>query len=182
MAEGWVLEIRRLREDVRPADGKRRTVGLYAIWINGTDTRLWGYVAEPGGPGDNKHMGNDLCLEAGVYRIQSHSTPHYATVDYANGMNIPRPAVELVDTGDRQAILFHPGVGFLSSIGCLNPSSNLLMPDQEIDFGDSRSHVIRLINNLRSFGGPDCFNGEPIPGVTVNIRDAVGTQMVAANG
>lgn len=169
----WELKISRIREDQR--DARRRTISVYSIWVDGFDTHLWGYVAEPGGPGDNAHMGNDRRIEAGKYGLKAHVGPHYATVDYSRGADYPRPAVELTGTGNRQAILWHPGQGFLSSIGCLNPCSNLLEPYRDIDYGDSRAHVVRLINNLRSFCGEDWLKlDKPIPNVSVVIHDPTG--------
>ncbi len=168
----WELVIIRFREDYH--DLRFRRVGVYAVVMEKVLTGIWGWTAEPGGPGDNKHAGNDLCIEPGIYGLQAHFGPHYRTTGYARGKEYPRPAIELTETGKRESILFHPGSGFLSSIGCLNPSNNLIHSNGNIDYTDSRNHVVRLLNHLKKTFGPDIFtSAKPIVGASVQIIDLV---------
>jgi hypothetical protein len=179
----WKLELTRIRQDRR--DFSRgflwwrtttsyfRTVSTYRVWHDDKYSALWGCCVEPGGPGDNSRAGNDKCIEAGVYPLKTHDGERYLTIGYADGLNHPRPAIELMATGHRGSILFHPGQGFLSSIGCINPSSPLVMDTTDIDYADSRARVLAVIEDLRAFLGKDFpdHNGIPIPGAYLHIID-----------
>ena len=165
----WELIITRLRQDVR--GGRTRTVGHYQVFHDNVAVAwLMGYTAEPGGPGDNNHIGNDRRIEAGTYPIGTHDGPRYRTVNY--GIVQPRPAIEVLKTGGRVGILFHPGEGFLSSLGCINPSSNLGTSDMNIVYGDSRSRVIWIINDLHNYLGKlfPHTDGRLIPDATICIK------------
>ena len=169
MTTRWELVITRLRQDVR--DGRVRTVGHYQVYHDKVAVAwLKGYTAEPGGPGDNNHIGNDRRIEAGTYQLGTHDGTRYRTIDY--GIVQPRPAIEILNTGVRRAILFHPGERFLSSIGCINPSGNIGTSDMDIVYGDSRSRVIWTINDMASYIGRDFphSNGKVIPNATICIN------------
>jgi hypothetical protein len=63
----------------------------------------------------------------------------------------PKPSLELKGTGDRTEILIHPGRGFLSSIGCINPCTYLPNSNEVITYVGSRQRVIAMIENLKSY-------------------------------
>jgi hypothetical protein len=73
--------------------------------------------------------------------------------------------VELLDTGARSEILIHPGIGFLSSIGCINLCTNLPNSSEGITYTSSRRRVISMIENMKVFLAGDfpTRNGKPIP-------------------
>lgn len=167
--KNWKLVMTRLREEQR---GKQvRTVSTYQVWHGTKKAELSGYCVEPGGPGDNAHSGNDRRVEAGTYKLATHDGEKYKTIGYAGGRAHPRPALELVGTGKRVAILFHPGVGFLSSIGCINPTRQLPGAGDNLDYADSRNRVLKVLDDARSYLGHDfpSENGHPIPGATISI-------------
>ncbi len=65
------------------------------------------------------------------------------------------PAIRLLDTDQRTGILIHPvyppeRTQFVASVGCLNPASELSC-DALVDFWDSRTRVIALLDSLRAF-------------------------------
>ena len=68
--------------------------------------------------------------------------------------------------------MIHPGRGFLSSVGCINPAKSLGSKDTDIDFQDSRSRTIALIDDLKAFLGAKfpSKNGKPIPNAFVVIE------------
>src|SRR5262245_61104491 len=73
----------------------------------------------------------------------------------------PMPGLRLKGTGNRTGILIHPGHPpdlYLSSTGCFNPT-NALSAGQTMDSWDSRTRVIGLIDNLRSFS-PSAFQND----------------------
>ena len=86
---------------------------------------------------------------------------------------LPMPGLLLKETGQRTAILIHPGHPpklYLSSIGCLNPT-NPLGKNDNMEFFESRARVIALIDSLHAFS-PESFRaGRPmqIPGAFVVI-------------
>src|SRR5215471_4852832 len=164
---GWELLIARLREDNR--NGKRRTVGKYQVFHNGSPVlKLSGACAETRGPGDNSKAGNNRRIEAGRYPLRTQDGAKYVTIGYKNStsaMQIPRPGLDVGNTNKRIGILIHPGRGFLSSIGCINPTKSLAGADADMDFNDSRTRVIALIDDMKSFLGASFpnKNGRPIP-------------------
>jgi hypothetical protein len=83
----------------------------------------------------------------------------------------PKPGLELNDTGKRSEILIHPGHGFLSSVGCINPCSSLPSANELINFVGSRQRVIDIIEDLKAFLGTKFpkQNGKPIPSAFVVI-------------
>ena len=116
-------------------------------------------VFEAHGPGDNTATGtaHHRRLEAKIYPLGTHSSaglfPKYATHGYT-GSTIAgaqaRPAIRLDNTGYRSGVLFHPGMGFLWSVGCLNFSKPLSGPDKDIDYTDSRARVIAVIEDMKA--------------------------------
>jgi hypothetical protein len=163
----WQLVITRVRVECL---GPVRTVGHYQVFHNGMPTDLTGWTAEPGGPGDNQHMGNDRRIEAGTYPLLTHQGEHYLTIGY--GFFKPKPALELGKTGSRKSILFHPASGFLSSLGCINAAGPLFNVWSRMSFIDSRKRVIEIIDDLSHFLG-DAFpkeNGMPIPHATIILK------------
>jgi hypothetical protein len=174
MANGWELRITRLREDKRGK--KRRTVGKYQVFRDDSPvTGLSGMIVETKGPGDNSHAGNNRRIKAGTYPLRSHSGPKYVTFGFTTSTNptaLKRPALEVGKTAPRGAILIHPGRGFLSSVGCFNPSKGLANAAADIDFADSRSRVIDLIHDLRTFLGETFppVNDKEIPLASIIIE------------
>jgi hypothetical protein len=78
---------------------------------------------------------------------------------------LPMPGLLLKGTGQRTAILIHPGHPpklYLSSIGCLNPTRPLGKNDS-MEFFESRARVIALIDSLRAFSPESFHDGRPMP-------------------
>ena len=152
---GFVMAIKRLRTDRRGSgSGARyRTVGTYECYMDGVllgDALLSGAIAEPRGPGDNSQTGviYGRRIAAGTYQFGTHSGPRYATFNYdANGK---KPALYVHDTDERDAILVHPGSGFKSTIGCINPTGSLTDADDDISASVSRTRVIALIDMMKA--------------------------------
>jgi hypothetical protein len=164
---GWELLITRVREDSR--NGRRRTVGQYQVFHNGSPvSSLSGVCAETRGPGDNSKAGNNRRIEAGRYPLRTQDGKKYVTIGYKQSTSIteiPRPGLDVGNTNKRVGILVHPGRGFLSSIGCINPAKSLVRADSDIDFIDSRTRVIAIIDDMKTFLGGSFpkRNGRPIP-------------------
>jgi hypothetical protein len=173
---GWEFHIERKVEQRRASDGKRRTVGNYQIYHDGvkqTGQGMFGMVAETRGPGDNQQAGNNRRVEQGRYPLFTQAGTKYVTIGYKESESIgaiPRPGIELMDTGNRAEILIHPGIGFLSSIGCINPCTNLPNANEPIDFIPSRRRVIAIINDMKSYiAGFPTNNGKRIPNAFVVV-------------
>ena len=175
--QGWELYIKRNVEQKRSSDGKRRTVGEYQVYHDGvaqTGPGMKGQMAESRGPGDNDVAGNHRRVEAGRYPIATQAGTKYVTIGYTSSQSsaaLPRPGIELLQTGNRSEILIHPGIGFLASIGCLNPCTNLPDATEPIDFVPSRARVIRIIDDLKQYLGArfPTANGKTIPDARVVI-------------
>jgi hypothetical protein len=173
----WELHIVRRSEQVRASDGKRRTVGAYQVFHHGvpqTGAGLSGTVAETRGPGANAPAGNNRRIEAGRYPLAAQNGTKYDTIGYhtsASPAVSPKPGLELLRTELRREILIHPGRGFLSSIGCINPCTRLPNAMEMIDYVGSRRRTIALIDDLRAFLGNQfpTQNGRPIPRAFVVI-------------
>lgn len=174
---GWEFHIVRVSEQRRPSDGKRRTVGRYQVFHDGVPQAgpsLSGTVAETRGPGANTPAGNSRRVEAGRYPLFTQDGTKYVTIGYKDSVSpsvLPKPGLELKQTGDRSEILIHPGAGFLSSIGCINPCTSLPKASEPIDFAPSRRRVIALIEDLRAFVGATFpgVNGVRVPNAFVVI-------------
>ena len=174
---GWEFHIVRNSEQRRASDGKRRTIGRYQVYHDGvaqTGAGLSGTVAETRGPGANKPAGNGRRVEARRYPLWTQAGSHYVTIGYRdseNAAHLPKPGLLLEDTGERVGILIHPGKGFLSSIGCINPCTSLPNAEEPIDFAPSRRRVIAIIEDAKAYAAA-AFpnqNGRRIPNAWVVI-------------
>jgi len=173
MPNNWELRIKRLEEQAR--SGRRRTVGTYQVFHDGAAvTGLGGFTAETRGPGDNKTTGNMRCVEPGIYPLSTQDGDKYCTLGYTSNTNpaaLRRPALLLRNTNKRVGILLHPARNFLWSVGCINPAKALKTAASDIDFIDSRTRIIAIIDDLKSYLGP-AFpnkNGRPVPNATIVI-------------
>jgi hypothetical protein len=173
---GWEFHIVR-REEQKRSDGRRRTVGTYKVFHDGVPrigTDFSGMVAEAKGLGANAPAGNGRRVEAGRYPMATQAGTRYVTFGYKEDDDPdmePKPGLELTATGKRSEILIHPGQGFLSSIGCINPCTNLPTANEPIDYVGSRQRVIAIIEDLKEFLG-NTFpktNGKKIPKAFVVI-------------
>jgi hypothetical protein len=174
--EGWEMHIVRKSEQRRASDGKRRTVGTYQVFHDGVAQSgfgMKGTVAETRGPGANRPRGNNRRVEEGRYPLATQNGTKYKTWNYkdSEATNVlPKPGFELTSTGQRSEILVHPGIGFLSSIGCINPCTSLPNAGEPITYASSRKRVIALIEDMKAF--VERFpgtNGRKIPGAFVVI-------------
>ena len=153
--QGWEILIERSHVQKR-ADGKVRTVGRYQVFHDGVPTTLAGTTAESPGPGSNAVAGNKKRIEPGRYPLFTQAGSKYVTLNYTSNANqaaLPRPGIELKETGNRREILVHPGIGFLASVGCINLCTVLPDAVEPISFPGSRARVIAMINDLVGFHG-----------------------------
>lgn len=171
MSGTWVMRITRVDEQTR--NGRRRVVGRYRVTRDGVDVpALSGWTAETRGPGDNARAGNNRCIETGTYPLAVQDGEKYATVGYTANTNptaLRRPGLLVEGTDARVGILIHPARGFLWSIGCINPASDLSGAASDIDFLDSRARVIALIDDLTAFRGGRLAHSGKIAGATLII-------------
>ena len=95
----------------------------------------------------------------------------YGYVENDDPNDFPQPGLELTDTGDRTEILIHPGQGFLFSVGCINPCTNLPNANEPIGYVGSRRRVLAIIADMKTFLGADfpMTNGKQIPKAFVVI-------------
>ena len=173
---GFCIHLKRDRqEQVR---GRVRTVGDYECYWNGSRLRdLSGQILEPGGPGDNTSSvgGNyDRRVEAGIYPLFIQNGTRYKTYDYSDDGSRPNPGLLLGSTEERVAILIHPGSGFLSSEGCLNPASGNRGPASAINFAGSREKVIEFIEVMKEKLGARFPASGRIPGAVIVIEGEPG--------
>ncbi len=153
--QGWELRVERL--SVQQDGAKVRTYGAYQAHRDGQALpALAGHVCECPGPGDNVHQ-NGKRIEAARYPLWTQFGPMYRSTGYSTDLATPgrihMPGIRLEETGNRTHILVHPGHPpdlYLSSIGCLNLTKQLASHEM-IDFSDSRSRVIALLDSLRGF-------------------------------
>ena len=163
---GWEFHVQRL--GIHKSGTNIRTYGEYQVFLDGNAiAALSGNVCESPGPGENQTPatpGNPRRLQQGRYPLSTQFGSHFVTVGYTtqHPENHPMPGVLLTGTGNRSAILIHPGHPppppsslYLSSIGCLNLTKPL-QPDDLMDFLESRSRVIDVINNLAAYA-PTAF-------------------------
>ena len=166
---GW--ELRVLRLGIQQSGVKSRTYGSYEAFLDGEPiANLAGNVCECEGPGENIIPKTDKRIKEGRYPLRTQFGPHYHTIGYSTDRNVagqvPMPGILVGDTGNRDAILIHPGHPpklYLSSIGCLNLTKPLQAGD-DMDFWESRDRVIALIDSLRAFA-PDAFDREVSTGI-----------------
>jgi hypothetical protein len=133
-----------------------------------------GMVAETKGPGANAPEDNGLRIEQGRYPLATQAGTKYVTWNYVINDNwdvLPKPALELTNTGDRTEILIHPGNGFLRSVGCINLCTSLPDASEPVDFAPSRTRVIAMIEDLKAYLGAafPATNGREIPRAFVVI-------------
>lgn len=147
---GFCLHLKRVRQETRASAGFSRTVGEYRCYWNGAEIPgLTGQIVERGGPGDNTTAvgdNRDRRIREGLYPLAIQDGSHYKTYDYSDNESTPKPGLLLKKTDERTAILLHPGKNYISSIGCLNPTSSMTDARSQIDFVDSRRQVIAIIS------------------------------------
>lgn len=161
--DGWILHIKRLREEQRKGMRFARTIGAYQVYRDGKPIEnLNGATVERQGPGDNSRAGKTTHarIKAGPYPLLIHRSKKYATRGYAKDGQPPRPAIEVGSTGDRSAILVHPAGGYGSTIGCINLAWQLAGPQKNISLPDSVARVVAIIENLKEYLGRQ-FPDEP---------------------
>lgn len=177
-SSGFCIHVQRLREEKRASKSFSRTIGEYQCYWNGTAIQgLSGQLAERGGPGDNTTaIGNakDLRIKAGIYLLAVHRGSRYRTSGYTTNLSTtatPRPGILLKKTEERTAILIHPGGDYVWSVGCLNPTSSLVDSKSPIDFVDSRTRVIAIIDAMKELlqGSFPTAAGATIPSAVVLI-------------
>jgi hypothetical protein len=167
--EGWEFHVVRKSVQKRASDGKKRTIGTYAVFHDGKPVPgLSGTTAESRGPGDNQVPGNGKRIEPGRYPLATQAGTKFVTHNFTGNLNqaaLPRPGVELLKTGARSEILIHPGMGFLASVGCINLAKSLPNPEEKISFLGSRTRTIAIIEDLKAFLGSKFpgTNGKSIP-------------------
>jgi hypothetical protein len=168
VGRGWELLV--CRQEVQYFKNEKRTYGMYQVYRDRIPINdLVGFMCECRGPGDNKNKRSRKRIEEGRYALLTQFGRRYQTIGYSNDSGFPMPGLRLGGTGNRDAILIHPGHPpnlYLTSIGCLNPTGPLAS-NQRMDFCDSRKRVIALIDNLRKFA-PAAFKHE----VNTRISDA----------
>jgi hypothetical protein len=148
----WELQVKRL--GVQRRGQHVRTYSAYQVVIDGTPvTNLSGHICECPGPGDNTAHGRKehLRIHEGRYSLSTQFGDHYVSVDFTDDAKFPMPGFRLLGTEVRTDILVHPGhppTLYLSSIGCLNPTKPL-KANQNMDFKESRTRVIALLESLR---------------------------------
>jgi hypothetical protein len=173
----WELHVIRQTVQRRLSDGKQRTVGVYQIYHDGiaqSGAAMSGMTAESKGPGANVPKDNGKRIEEGRYPLFTHPPGRYATWKYTNSLEpdaVPKPSLELKETGERYDILVHPGHDFVASVGCINLCTSLPDANEEITFVSSRKRVITVLDNLKSYLGKDFpkSNGLDIPRAFVVI-------------
>lgn len=177
-AIGFAIHLMRERIQRRATKAYPRTVGRYQCHWNGAPIAgLEGFMVERGGPGDNtRAIGDkqDRRIREGTYRLALHVGTKYRSVGYAGSASHtakPKPGLLLLDTGERTAVLIHPGMNWLWSVGCLNPSGDLPNGSARIDYRDSRARTIDIIEAIRSRVGAAFPSraGKPIPGAMIVI-------------
>jgi chitosanase len=166
LPSGWVFLLQRLREELRPGKQFRRTVGTYQIFHDGLPVSgLAGMTVERQGPGDNTLTGKHQhrCIEAATYNLVTHVSDNYRTVGYATTGEHPRPAIEVSGTNRRSEILIHPGVGYGSTIGCINLAARLSDANADISLDDSTRRVVDVVADLKVFVGGHLPSGNKVP-------------------
>jgi hypothetical protein len=164
---GWEFLVQRL--GIHQSTLGTRTYGTYQAYRGGQPVdALSGNVCESPGPGENDFPAseeNPRRIEQGRYPLWTQFGENYRTIGYTPSVDppgqTPMPGVLLGSTGNRTAILIHPGhppTLYLSSIGCLNLTSPV-GPNQAMDFLDSRSRVIAVIGDLQSFAPASFVDG-----------------------
>jgi hypothetical protein len=157
---GWELHINRL--GLQKHGRITRTYSTYQAHRDGVAiASLFGHICECTGPGDNVHR-NSKRIEAGRYPLSTQFGKKYRSMGFSMDTHtpavLPMPGLLLKETGQRTAILIHPGHPpklYLSSVGCLNPT-NPLGKNDNMEFFESRTRVIDLIDSLHAYS-PESF-------------------------
>jgi hypothetical protein len=159
---GWELHMIRTAEQRKWNDRYRiRTVGRYQVYHDGTPQNrryMRGMFAETRGPGDNSRPGNNRRIEEGTYTLHTQGGTKYKTIGYSESGSTnaqPKPGIELKGCRPRTEILIHPGRGFLSSVGCINPCTSLPNGTEPITYSTSRLRTIALLEDLKAYLGDD---------------------------
>jgi hypothetical protein len=171
---GFCIVLDRIKEQKRSGKGYSRTLGEYQCYWNGQKIEGLGQqMLERGGPGSNDASpgrSQRRRIEEGVYPLRIHVGGKYAT--YHEGTS-RKAAILVGKTEDRTAILIHQGYNYLSSIGCLNPTSGITSADTDMNWKKSRLFVLAIIAGMKEHYGsrfpkqgtiPDChliIRGEP---------------------
>jgi hypothetical protein len=179
----WELRVTRL--GIQRSAVCTRTYGSYQAFLKDKPIdELSGNVCECPGPGENDKPGskkNRKRIKAGRYPLWTVYRPHFHTMNYYLKLDPPgqhpMPGILLDEkaTYVRDGIIIHPGhpdTLYISSIGCLNLTKPL-QATEKMDFQDSRSRVIAIIDNLRSFA-PQAFepnHEQRIPDASIVIAD-----------
>jgi len=149
----WELQVKRL--GLQHDSGQRvRTYGAYQVLMNGEPvTNLSGNICECTGPGDNTAVGTKkhLRIREGRYALSTQFGKQYRSSGFTGNATHPMPGFLLLATGNRSAVLVHPGHLpnlYLSSIGCLNPTKPL-KAGEDMVFAESRARVIAMIESLK---------------------------------
>jgi hypothetical protein len=153
--QGWEILVTRLGLHVSGAR-KKRSYGTYQVFIDGQPIAgLGGHIVECLGPGNLVRYSGKR-LKQGRYPLSTqfgrYRTIGYSTDNHTVGKR-PMPAILLSGTEPRDGILIHPAHPpklYLASIGCLNPTKPLASTES-MNFWDSRSRTIALIDSLNSF-------------------------------
>jgi hypothetical protein len=154
--QGWELQVTRL--GLQTHLGVTRTYSSYRAHRDGVAiANLFGHICECTGKGDNTTPGNKKRIKAGRYPLSTQFGKRYRSTGFSMDTHtppvLPMPGLLLMRTGNRTAILIHPGHPpklYLSSIGCLNPTEPLGKNDN-MEFLESRARVIALIDSLLAF-------------------------------
>lgn len=159
---GWEIHVQRL--GLHKLGAQTRTYGEYQVFLNGQPVAaLAGNVCESPGPSENDHpasVADPRRVLQGRYPLSTQFGAHFVTIGFTASDQHPMPGVLLTHTGNRSGVLIHPAHPpldslFLSSIGCLNLTKPL-QPSDRMDFMESRSRVIAVINSLKDFA-PNAF-------------------------
>jgi hypothetical protein len=153
--EGWVLRVRRLRQELRAGMSFARTVGTYQVYHDGVPVEgLAGVTVERQSRGDGAAgKENRLPIGAGQYPLLVHATKKYATTKYHSNGSSPRPALQVGHSSEGAAVLVHPAGGYGSTLGCINLAGPLSGPRKNMTLADSISRVIAVIEDLRAYVG-----------------------------
>jgi hypothetical protein len=179
--KGWELLVTRL--GIQSSAQCPRTYGTYQAFLNGQKiAELSGDVCECPGPGENDTPGsqeNRKRIKAGPYPLWTVFRPHFHTIGYWPSVDpagqYPMPGILLAEeaTKVRTGIIIHPGhppTLYISSVGCLNLTKPL-QATEKMDFVDSRSRVIAVIDSLQNFAPAAFQQGQerPIPNAAIII-------------
>jgi hypothetical protein len=176
MPNTWEIRIKRL--GVQKSGANQRTYATYQVFMDGKPVAgLSGNMCERTGPG-SKTPKSGKRIVPGTYPLSTQFGMKYKSLDFSDvtkpGGQKPMPGILLMKTAPRSAILIHPShppTLYISSIGCLNPTQPRTSK-QNIDFVDSRSRVIALIDSLKAFA-PNSFKKKAntaIPNATCIIE------------